>query len=106
MSLKHLGKADLSATTNTSVFTVGSGKEALVNVNVCNRNASAVTVRLANADGSTPSNDEYIEYDYSLAANQSFQRTGIHMQAAQIIVAYGSATNISVVVDGLERTAT
>ena len=106
MSLKLLGKADLSATTNTSVFTVGSGKEALVNVNVCNRNASAVTVRLANADGSTPSNDEYIEYDYSLAANESFQRTGIHMQAAQIIVAYSSATNVSVVVDGLERTAT
>ena len=105
MSLKLLGKADLSATTNTSVYTVGSGKEALVNVNVCNRNSSAVTVRLANADGSTPSNDEYIEYDYSLAANQSFQRTGIHMQAAQIIVAY-SATNVSVVVDGLERTAT
>ena len=106
MSLKLLGKADLSATTNTSVYTVGSGKEALVNVNVCKRNSSAVTVRLANADGSTPSNDEYIEYDYSLAANQSFQRTGIHMQAAQIIVAYSSATNVSVVVDGLERTAT
>ena len=59
MSLKLLGKADLSATTNTSVYTVGSGKEALVNVNVCNRNSSAVTVRLANADGSTPSNDEW-----------------------------------------------
>jgi hypothetical protein len=106
MSLKLLGKADLSATTNTSVYTVGSGKEALVNVNVCNRNSSAVTVRLANADGGTPSNDEYIEYDYSLAANESFQRTGIHLQAAQIIVAYSSATNVSVVVDGLERTAT
>jgi len=106
MSLKLLGKADLSATTNSSVYTVGSGKEALVNVNVCNRNSSAVTIRLANADGSTPSNDEYIEYDYSLAANESFQRTGIHMQAAQIIVAYSSATNVSVVVDGLERTAT
>lgn len=106
MSLKLLGKADLSATTNTSVYTVGSGKEALVNVNVCNRNATAVTIRLANADGATPSNDEYIEYDYSLAANESFQRTGLHMQTAQIIVAYGSATNISVVVDGLERTTT
>ena len=106
MSLKLLGKADLSATTNTSVYTVGSGKEALVNVNVCNRNSSAVTVRLANADGSTPSNDEYIEYDYSLSANESFQRTGLHLQAAQIIVAYSSATNVSVVVDGLERTAT
>jgi|TARA_R100001129_G_scaffold172881_2_gene143839 hypothetical protein len=106
MTLKLLGKADLSATTNTSVYTVGTGKEALVNVNVCNRNSSAVTIRLANADGGTPSNDEYIEYDYSLAANESFQRTGLHLQAAQIIVAYSSATNVSVVVDGLERTAT
>ena len=75
-------------------------------MNVCNRNSSAVTIRLANADGGTPSNDEYIEYDYSLAANESFQRTGLHLQAAQIIVAYSSATNVSVVVDGLERTAT
>ena len=106
MSLKLLGKADLSATTNTSVYTVGSGKEALVNVNVCNRNSSAVTIRLANADGGTPSNDEYIEYDYSLAGNESFQRTGLHLQEAQVIVAYSSATNVSVVVDGLERTAT
>lgn len=106
MSLKKLGANDLSATTLTSVYTVGTGKEALVNVNVCNRNSSAVTIRLANAEGGTPGNEDYIEYDYSLAANESFQRTGIHMQASQIIVAYSSATNVSVVVDGLERTAT
>ena len=84
MSLKLLGKADLSATTNTSVYTVGSGKEALVNVNVCNRNGTSITIRLANADGATPSNDEYIEYDYSLAGNESFQRTGLPMVLLQI----------------------
>ena len=49
----RLGANDLAATTNTSVYTVPASTKATVNINVCNRNSSAVKIRLAIEDGST-----------------------------------------------------
>ena len=47
----RLGANDLAATTNTGVYTVPSGRKATVNLTICNRNATAVTVRVAHIDG-------------------------------------------------------
>ena len=106
MSLKKLGAVSPSATTNTLLLEVASGKEVVCNVSLCNRNSSAVTIRLYNAEADTPGVEDALEYDYSLAANASMQRTGIHAQAGQHIVVYASGTGVSFVCDGLERDAT
>ena len=62
-----LGHAALSATTNTTIYTVPASTHAVVNINVLNRSATdAVTVRLAISSTGTPGNAEYIEYDVSV----------------------------------------
>lgn len=103
MAWKKLGAADLSATTLTTVYTVPANTEAIVNINVCNRGSSAATVRLAIAEGATPGAEDYIEYDFEIPANGVLERTGRHMQASLLVVAYSSAASVSVVVDGNER---
>ena len=105
MAWKKLGAADLAATTNTSVYTVPASKEAIVNVNIVNRNAAgtARTVRLAVAEGDTPGDEDWIEYDLSLDGTQVLERTGIHLAATERIVAYASGLDVSVTVWGNER---
>lgn len=103
MAWKKLGAADMAATTNTSVYTVPADTEAIVNISVCNRTGAAITIRLAIAEGATPSDEDYIEYDYSLVANGVLERTGVHMDTGKILVAYVSAVDVSVVVHGNER---
>ncbi len=103
MASGRLGASDLSATTNTSVYTVPASKLASFTVSVCNRNTSAVTVRLALAASGTPSATEWIEYDTSIQANSVLERTGIVLDASKIVVAYASTTGVSVVVWGIEE---
>ena len=102
MANGRLGASDLSATTNTSVYTVPSGKTASISVRVCNRNASAVTVRLALAATGTPGAAEWIDYGASIPANGVLDETGIVLDEGKIVVAYASGTGVSVVVTGYE----
>ncbi len=98
-----LGQADLSAATNTTVYTVPSAKVATFTVNVVNRAATSTLVRLAIASTSTPGNSEWIEYDALLSGNQVLERTGLVASAAENLVAYSSAANVSVNVYGYEE---
>lgn len=97
-----LGKADLAATTLTTIYTCGVGKVGTCNVSICNRNATAVTVRLAIAAAATPAASEWLEYDAAIAANSVLERSGVVLQANELIVAYSSATNVNVQVYGFE----
>lgn len=105
MSWKKLGAADLAATTNTTVYTVGASTEAIVAVNVVNRNGAGTTrtVRLAVAEGDTPGDEDWIEYDFELDGSDVLERTGIHLAATERIVAYASGVDVSVVIWGNER---
>lgn len=105
MASGRLGAADLSATTNTTVYTCPASTYAVVAVNVCNRAATGMTVRLAVADADSPNAAEYIEYNTSVFGNNVLERTGIVLSASQRIVAYSSAANVSVVVVGIETPA-
>ena len=103
MASGTLGQSAPSATTNTTVYTVPSGKVATFNVNIVNRGASAATVRLAVAATGTPGNAEYLEYDASIPANGVLERTGIVATAAKNVVVYASSANTSVNVYGYEE---
>ena len=105
MASGRLGAADLSATTNTTVYTCPASTYAVVAVNVCNRDSTGMTIRLAVADADSPNAAEYIEYDTSVFGNNVLERTGIVLSASQRIVAYSSAANASVVVVGIETPA-
>jgi hypothetical protein len=102
MATGRLGAFDISATTNTTVYTCPASTFSVVTVSLCNRNASARTVRIAIASASTPTAAEYIEYDASLLANGVLERTGIVVDAGKLIVVYASAVDVSCVVMGIE----
>lgn len=99
-----LGQSALSATTNTTVYTVPSSTLAIVNINVVNRSTSATAdVRVALASTATPQNSEWIEFDTIIPARGVLERTGIAMNAGERVVVFASTANCSVSVYGLEQ---
>ena len=70
---KVLGQSAPSATTNTDVYTVGSGKQAIVStITIANRSAGAKSYRIAvRPAGATLANQHYIAYDVAIAANDT-----------------------------------
>ena len=99
----RLNGVDLTTTNATSVYTCLTATFAVVSVSICNRSATAVTVRLAlTTTGSSPATTDYLEYDSSLSANGVLERTGIVMTAGnQLVVTAGTANVLSVVVVGI-----
>ena len=102
---KVLGQSAPSATTNTDVYTVGSGKQAIIStIIVANRAATAASYRIAiRPAGATLANQHYIAYDIPIALNDSTTLTlGITLQATDVITVYCSSANFSVNIFGSE----
>lgn len=102
MATGRLGAADLSAATNTTVYTVPATTFSVVTVSVCNRGSSTATVRIAVAATSTPTGAEWLEYDSSVLAKGVLERTGIVMDAGKLLVVYSSNASVNAVVLGIE----
>ena len=95
---KVLGQVNPSATTATTLLTVGSGKSMVVStITVCNQAATAATFRIAvRVAGSALSAEEYIAYDSTVAANDSTMLTiGITLAATDVITVYASSATVS-----------
>jgi len=102
---KVLAQSAPSATTNTDVYTVGSGKSAVVStITVCNRAATAATYRIAiRVAGSALSNEEYIAYDATVPANDTISLTlGVTLAATDVVTVYASSANLSINIFGSE----
>jgi hypothetical protein len=102
MATGRLGVADLSAATNTTLYTVPASTFAVVTLNVVNRGASAANIRVAIAASATPSDSEYIEYDVSLAPKGVLERMGLVLDAGKLLVVRSSATSVNAIVYGIE----
>jgi hypothetical protein len=95
---KVLGQLAPSATTNTDLYTVGAGKSAVVStITVCNRAASSATFRIAiRTGGAAISNEDYISYDSTVAANDTTALTlGITLAATDVLTVYASSATVS-----------
>ncbi|MDI1231327.1 MAG: hypothetical protein PSU93_09280 [Methylobacter sp.] len=103
MASGKLGTADLVATTLTTIYTVPALKVASYSISVCNRTNASIALRLAESVDATPGLSEYIEYDMSIPANGVLERTGRVLDAGKLIVAYASATGISININGYEE---
>jgi hypothetical protein len=102
---KVLAQSAPSATTNTDVYTVGSGKSAVIStITVCNRAASAATYRIAiRIAGTTIANEDYIAYDATVAANDTISLTiGVTLAATDVVTVYASTANLSINIFGAE----
>ncbi len=98
-----LGAVDLTATTNTTVYTVPASKTAAFSVNICNRNSSTITIRLALAATGTPGVTEWLEYDTPISGNCVLERTGLMLNTGKLLVAYSSLANVTVIAYGVEQ---
>lgn len=96
--------ADLTASTNTTVYTVPSGKAATFTVVFANRTANPVTVSLAMCASATPANSEYVFYALVLNSYDSLEWAGLVASANRQIVAYSVQAGVSVQVYGFEGT--
>lgn len=102
---KVLAQAAPAATTNTDVYTVGAGKQAVVSTLVIANRANAVgsyriAVRVA---GAALTNAQYVAYDVAVGANDSTTITiGMTLGAADVITVYTSTSNMSVNLFGSE----
>lgn len=105
MATGRLGTpADVTATTNTTIYTAPSSTFAVVSVSLCNRSAGPLLCRLALAASDTPTAAEYLEYDVQILANGVLERTGLVLAAGQKIVVYTSGSGVSAVCYGIETT--
>jgi hypothetical protein len=96
--------ATLSAATNTTLRTIGAGKEASFSVTFCNRTAGVSLVSLAPVTSfDNPASSDYFLYEYPIAANSMIQITGLVATSGQKIVARSSQIGVSVSVYGFEE---
>ena len=102
MATGRLGTADLAAATNTTLYTCPVDTFAVLTVSICNRGATAISVRIAVCDTATPANAEFLEFDTSLSANGVLERTGIVVDAGKLVVVRSSATSVNAVAYGIE----
>jgi hypothetical protein len=103
MATGRLGVFAITATTNTTVYTVPTGYYTICNVSIVNRNASStINLRVAMSASGTPNPEEWIEYDTIVIPNGVYERTGLVMQAGLNIVVYSSTANVGCTVYGIE----
>jgi hypothetical protein len=105
IAYKVLAQSAPSATTNTDIYTVGSGKQAVVStITVANRSATARSYRIAvRPAGATLANQHYIAYDVVVAANDTTALTlGVTLTATDVVTVYASTTDLSFGIFGSE----
>lgn len=105
VTYKTLAQSAPSATTNTDVYTVGAGKQAIIStITIANRAATAATYRIAlRPDGAALANQHYLAYDVAIAANDTTALTlGITCDASDVVTVYASTANLSVNLFGSE----
>lgn len=102
---KVLAQSAPSATTATDIYTVGSGKQAIIStITVANRSASGRTYRIAiRPAGATLANQHYLAYDVVIAANDTTALTlGITLTATDVVTVYASTADLSFGIFGSE----
>ncbi len=102
---KILAQSAPSATTNTDIFTVSSGKQVVVStITISNRGTTSASYRIAlRKAGATLDNQHYIAYDVVVAGNDTTPLTlGLSLGATDVITVYASNANLSFGVFGSE----
>lgn len=102
--MARLAAADLSAATNTALYTVPAATRAYLSVNLCNRSSTVdAVVRIALTTGGVPGNTDWIDYDMTLEAKASYERSGIILTAGQVLYVRSDVVNVNAVVWGVEE---
>lgn len=98
------GSSRPTATTETVLYTVPSGKEAIVNILAVCANGSTAKIRIGvqSVAGAFAAKD-YIAYDYTINANIPWERTGIALTAGNSIRVYTDTATVNFHYHSLEQ---
>jgi hypothetical protein len=100
-----LGSRDLAAGVSTIVYTVPDEvKYAVMTVNVLNRSSSTpanISIALT-ANGASPTNDEWIEFEFTVQPRGVLQRTGVLINTAISVTALSSTADVTISASGVE----
>jgi len=104
MATGRLGAVDLAAGVMTTLYSVPANTLTTVNLNICNRNATQISVRVALINGTVGSlsNTDYIEYDTLILGHGVMERTGLVLQAGYTLAVRSDISNVSSVCWGFE----
>ena len=95
-----LGSVNLAANTTTLLFTVAATPQSF-NVRFTNRNNTSAQIRLAIGTGSSPSPEDYMDYNLVLPAYSVLEDTGIVASLGEKVWVYSDIANVSVRAHGL-----
>lgn len=107
LTYKVLGQSAPSATTATTLYTVGASTSAIVSsLVVANRGTTSGTYRIAvRPAGAAIANPHYLVYDSIIDGNQTIALTlGITLATTDVITVYASSTDFSFSAFGSEIT--
>lgn len=95
--MPRLNGTSLSSGSYTNLYQAPSGSRATVTVNLCNRSSQPAYIRLALSPSgtTTPSTDDYLEFDALLARGGSIERTGITPANEDIIFVYSNIDDVT-----------
>ena len=105
-TLKVLGQSNPSATTLTTLYTVGASTSTVVSsITVCNRSATATSFRIAvRPAGAAIDDKHYIYYDVTIAGNDTFAATlGITLATTDVVSVYATLATLSFQAYGQEN---
>lgn len=98
MSQKVLGQSAPSAATLTTLYTVPSTTETVVStLTICNRSATATTIRVAvRPAGASISDEHYLYYDLTIPGNETFATTiGMTLATTDVVSVYALLATVS-----------
>lgn len=107
LTYKILGQSAPSATTETTLYTVPALTSAVISsVIICNRGGAAGTFRISlSQGGGATANKDYLYYDLTLAANDTFIATvGLTLATTDVARVYASSGDFSFSLYGSEIT--
>jgi len=104
-TLKVLGQSAPGATTETDLYTVpGATSAAVSTLVVCNRGTSATFRVSVSVAGAATTNKDYILYDVTVSANDTYMATlGIGLATTDKVRVYASTANLSFNLFGVEN---
>lgn len=104
---KTLGQVNPPAASQTNLYTVPAGKQAVVSsISVCNQAASAGTFRIAvRPNGDAVAKQHYVYYDYSLSARDTKHiAVGMTLDPGTVVSVFASSADFSFSAFGSEVT--
>lgn len=96
---------EISQSAPEVIYTPGANINGVCNVNFVNKGSTSVAIRLGYAASATTSAVAHLEFNRTLAAGKSFERTAIALTGTQTLIAeVGTASAVDVTCWSVEST--